>query len=167
MLRPAAEFQEGEWVSWILEWLDEVLPDSVTWDNELHYLFNFSQQENAFHICHSFVECHTRAQTKVRNLETRTRARRPLWVVLFWFGLLPRPPPSGARRRRPLWVVLFVFGSFHARPRLARGGAGRCGSCFLFLAPSTPAPVWRAAARRGRGAWASTGCWLFLRRSFV
>ena len=101
MLRPAAEFQEGEWVAWILEWLDEILPDSVTWDNELHYLFNFSQQENAFHICHAFVECHTKAQTKVRDLLSRnTHPRAPAAVgPAFCFWLLPRPPPSGARRR--------------------------------------------------------------------
>ena len=66
ILEPSANIpEEAQWTDRALEWLDGVLPDSVTLDNELHYLVNFKRQENAYYICHAFVEAHTKAQ---RNL---------------------------------------------------------------------------------------------------
>ena len=93
MLRPAAQFEEGKWTAWLLETLDEILPDSVTWDNELHFLLNFTRQETAFHVCHAFIKCHTKAQRKV----TDACARRLLWLLVCSF---PRTRLSGASRRR-------------------------------------------------------------------
>ena len=48
-----------------LECLDKVLPSSVTWDNELHYLLNFKTQETAYYICNAFIESHGNAQVKL------------------------------------------------------------------------------------------------------
>ena len=41
--------------------------------NELHYLLNFKRQENAYYICHAFVECHTKAQRKLAMTEEEHR----------------------------------------------------------------------------------------------
>jgi len=47
------------------QWLDRVLPEKSTWDNELYYLMNFRQQEASYYICHGFVGSHLEAQEKL------------------------------------------------------------------------------------------------------
>jgi len=49
----------------VLACVDWVLPNSVTWDNELLYLLNFKQKETAYHICHGFIHGHVHAQKQI------------------------------------------------------------------------------------------------------
>jgi NhaP-type Na+/H+ or K+/H+ antiporter len=65
-LQGSADVEAGVlFYSKVLKAVDRVLPDSVTWDNELHYLLNFRTQETAYYICHAFIECHNHAQQKL------------------------------------------------------------------------------------------------------
>merc|ERR1719173_109040 len=49
----------------VLNFVDRVLPDSCTYDNEIFYRMNFQHQEASYHICHGFIESHMLAQEKI------------------------------------------------------------------------------------------------------
>lgn len=57
--------EDDVWYDDVLGCVDWVLPDSVTWDNELLYELHFKRQETAYHICHGFIDGHVYAQEKI------------------------------------------------------------------------------------------------------
>ena len=52
----------------VLTKADHCLPDSVTLDNELHYMINYCSVECCYHACASFMRAHQNAQIKVATM---------------------------------------------------------------------------------------------------
>ncbi|KAH8060057.1 carbonate dehydratase [Aureococcus anophagefferens] len=47
------------------EALDDILPDSVTIDNQLHYLLNYKKHEIVYYVTRAFINAHQHAQNKL------------------------------------------------------------------------------------------------------
>ncbi|EGB08992.1 hypothetical protein AURANDRAFT_63566 [Aureococcus anophagefferens] len=47
------------------ETLDDILPDSVTIDNQLHYLLNYKKHEIVYYVTRAFINAHQHAQNKL------------------------------------------------------------------------------------------------------
>eukprot|EP00931_Biecheleriopsis_adriatica_P058425 TRINITY_DN34775_c0_g1_i1.p1 TRINITY_DN34775_c0_g1~~TRINITY_DN34775_c0_g1_i1.p1 ORF type:complete len:1179 (+),score=197.98 TRINITY_DN34775_c0_g1_i1:60-3596(+) len=64
-VEPSVQVSEGGFTDWLLNLIDRLLPQSVTWDNDLHYALKTKSSEAAYHTAISFVEAHLHAQKKV------------------------------------------------------------------------------------------------------
>jgi len=65
LLQPAVKFDDGMLVDKFLGAVDRILPDWVTWDNDLHYYLKVQKQEEAYHTTISFIIAHAHAQDRV------------------------------------------------------------------------------------------------------
>lgn len=64
---PGITVNEGACTDRLLEFIDRVLPESVTWDNDLHYHLKVKANEDAYHASTCFMTAHMYAQEKIAS----------------------------------------------------------------------------------------------------